>query len=57
MNCEMLFIVDANKCWFLCHKKLYSKKQISVCQVEKKKAAENIFTVLNVCHFIEENTF
>lgn len=53
----MLFIVDANKCWFLCHKKLYSKKQISVCQVEKKKAAENIFTVLNVCHFIEENTF
>lgn len=66
MTCEMSLIVDANKCsyknlcWFLWHKKLYKKKKKtnkSVFAKWKKKVVENIFTVLNVCHFIEENTF
>lgn len=39
----------------------YTKKKKttnkSVFAKWKKKVVENIFTVLNVCHFIEENTF
>lgn len=34
-----------------------TQKNKSVFAKWKKKVVENIFTVLNVCHFIEENTF